>query len=86
MGIKLTKASVILKICSAILVNIRENNCLLVSVQKKPRGCTVYFQFISVINLYVFQAGLLLIIRRYYYVLVYTAISIYTVVPPDDEQ
>jgi len=35
---------------------------------------TIYFQFISVIRLYIFQAGLLPIIRRYYYV--YTAIDI----------
>jgi hypothetical protein len=37
-----------------------------VSVQYEPTGCAIYFQFISVINLYLFQAGLLLIIRRYY--------------------
>jgi len=41
-------------------------------VQYKPTGCTIYFQFISVINLYMSQAGLPLIIRRYYSV--YTAI------------
>jgi len=35
-------------------------------VQKEPTGCTIYFQFISIINLYMFRAGLLLIIRRYY--------------------
>jgi len=33
------------------------------SIQHEPTGCTVYFEFISVINLYVFRAGLLLIIR-----------------------
>jgi hypothetical protein len=35
-----------------------------ISVQKEPTGCTIYFQFISVINLYMFRGGLLLIIRR----------------------
>ena len=40
-------------------------------VQYEPTGCTIYFQFISVINLYMFRAGLLLIIRRHYSV--YTA-------------
>ena len=33
--------------------------------QKEPTRCTVYFQSISIINLYMFRAGLLLIIRRY---------------------
>jgi hypothetical protein len=34
--------------------------------RKKPKGCTIYFRFISIINLYLFRAGLLLNIRRYY--------------------
>jgi len=37
-----------------------------ISVQYGQTECTVYFQFISVINLYLFRAGVLLIIRRYY--------------------
>jgi len=37
-----------------------------ISVQQEPTGCTIYFQFISIINLYMFRAVLLLIIRRYY--------------------
>ena len=44
------------------------------SVQYEPTGCTVYFHFLSVINLYMFRAGLLLITRRYYSV--YAAIGI----------
>jgi len=33
---------------------------------------TIYFKFIAIINLYMFRAGLLLIIRRYYSVRVFT--------------
>jgi len=36
------------------------------SVQIEPTVGTIYFQFISVINLYMLRADLLLIIRRYY--------------------
>ena len=60
-----------------------------ISVQYEPTGCTVYFQFISIINLYMFRAGSLLIIRRYYvwvYVVCDTTCGIYRLVPPDDEQ
>ena len=59
------------------------------SVQQVPTGRIVYFQFISVINLYMFRAGLLLIIRRYYSVdtaIIYTNYCIYRVVPSDDEE
>jgi len=38
----------------------------IISLSQKPTGCTIYVQFISIINLYVFRAGVLLIIRRYY--------------------
>ena len=41
---------------------------------KNQQDALFYCQFISVINLYIFWAGLLLIIRRY--VSVYTAIGI----------
>jgi hypothetical protein len=44
-----------------------------ISIQYEQTGCTVYFQFISVINLYMFRADLLLL-------------GIYRVIPPDDEQ
>jgi hypothetical protein len=37
-----------------------------ISVQYESIECTIYFQFISIINIYMFRAGLLLIIRRYY--------------------
>jgi transposase len=46
-----------------------------ISVQYEPTGCTIYFQFTSVIKLYMFRAGLLFIIRRYKYYCVYTAIG-----------
>ena len=54
----------------------------------------VRVKFISVINLYVFRAGLLLIIRRIPILptasqhkhMTYTNCSIYRVVPPNDEQ
>jgi hypothetical protein len=36
-----------------------------ISVQYEPTGCTVYFQFISIINLHIFRVGLLLINRRF---------------------
>ena len=42
----------------------RISKTCIVTVEYEPTRCTIYFQFISVINLYVFQAGLLLIIRR----------------------
>ena len=35
------------------------------SIQYEPTGSTIWFQFISIINLYMFRKGLLLIIRRY---------------------
>ena len=44
-----------------------------ISIKYESTGCTIYFQFISIINLYMFRAGLPLIIRSYY--CVYTAIG-----------
>ena len=40
---------------------------------KNQRDALFYFQFISIINLYMFRAGLLLIVRRYFSV--YTAVG-----------
>ena len=56
-------------LCNVLLTVHRE-----LSVQYKPPGCTICFQFISIINLYVFRAGLLPIIRRWYSV--YTAVGV----------
>jgi hypothetical protein len=44
------------------------------SVQQEPTGCAIYFQFISISNLYIFRAGLLLLIKGKYFV--YTAVGI----------
>jgi len=44
------------------------------SVKYEPSRYTIYFQFNSIINLYMFRAVLLVIIRRYY--CVYTEIGI----------
>ena len=38
-----------------------------ISIQEEPTGCTIYFQFISIINLYVFRAGLVLIRTTKYF-------------------
>jgi hypothetical protein len=45
-----------------------------ISVQKGPTGCTIYFSFSPINNLYMLRAALLLIIRRYYSV--YTCVYV----------
>jgi len=37
-----------------------------ISAQQEPTEFTIYFQFVSIINLYMFRASFLLFIRRYY--------------------
>jgi hypothetical protein len=46
-----------------------------ISVQWEPAGCIICLKFISVINLYMFRASLLLNIRRYFSV--YTAVGMF---------
>ena len=49
------------------------NHCA-TAVPGEPTGYTIYFQFISIIDLYIFRVGLLLTIKRY--CTVYTEIGI----------
>jgi len=56
--LRVSVTSAIIVSCSTIL--------LVKSIRYEPTGCNIYFQFISVIYLYMFRAGLLLIIRRCY--------------------
>ena len=44
------------------------------SMQHEPTGCTKYFQFVSIISLYLFRAVLLPIIRMY--CCLYTAVGV----------
>jgi hypothetical protein len=70
------KASCVMFVCVCVCAHIHFMFLSVtesMSVQYEPTGCTVFFQFISVINLYMFQAGLLLIIRGYCFV--YTAVG-----------
>jgi len=75
-----------------VLLTVHRN----ISIQYEQTGCTIYFQFISVINHYIFRAGLLFIISRYSTPILpttgqckrmtYTNCCIYRLEPPDDEQ
>jgi hypothetical protein len=56
------------------IIYFNELTTLLHYLQQEPTGCPIYFQFISIINLYMFRAGLLRIIRRYYSVYTTTGI------------
>ena len=49
-----------------VLRRLNLGNLFRVFVQYELTRCTIAFQFISIINLYMFRAGLLLIIMRYY--------------------
>jgi len=67
-----------------------------ISVQYEPTGCTIYFQFISLINLYMFPVGyclssgsttlLILPTASQHKRMTYACCCMYRVVPPDDEQ
>ena len=73
-GVSISQENLTSRICSLFLfrsVNFGKLNSQIRTI--RPTECTIYFQFISINNLHMFRAGLLLIIRRYYSV--YTAFS-----------
>jgi len=70
--------------CILLVLSLTKNNectnltfcglCIVIHMRNKNKQDALFYsQFISIIDLYMFQAGLLLIIRRYFSV--YTAAS-----------